>query len=198
MKDLSIYFNPIDLEEDWNDEQIGSKILLNNTSFPEIEKNGYALIYIPEFRGNKNGSKKIITSFREQFYKLNLGATWNKNFYDLGTILPGSTLKDTYFALANVVSELIKKNIVPIIIGGSQDLTVAMYEGYEKLEQLVNICSIDSSLDLGQPDEEISSEAYLSQILTRRPCVLFNHANIGLQIPYAGAKEFELFEKLSK
>jgi hypothetical protein len=29
-----------------------------------------------------------------------------------------------------------------------------------------------------------------------RPCYLFNHANVGLQIPYAGSHEFDLFEKL--
>jgi formiminoglutamase len=196
MKDLSIYFNPIEIEGEWNEEQLGSKILTNYGSFPEIDKNGYAIIYIPEFRGDKNAIRNVETNFREEFYELNAGSTWKKNFYDLGTILPGSTLKDTYFALANVVSELLRYNVIPIIVGGSQDLTVAMYDGYEKLEQLVNICSIDASLDLGQPDEEISSEAYLSQILLRRPCVLFNNANIGLQIPYAGTKEFELFEKL--
>ncbi len=196
MKDLSIYFNPNGVEGEWNEEQLGSKILSNQSSFPEIEKNGYALIYVPEFRGNKNEINNVVTNFREELYKLSAGSSWKKNFYDLGTILPGNTLKDTHFALANVVSELLKCNVVPIIVGGSQDLTVAMYDGYEKLEQLVNICSIDSSLDLGQPDEDISSDAYLSQILLRRPCVLFNNANIGLQIPYAGAKEFELFEKL--
>ncbi len=196
MKDLSIYFNPIGVEGEWNEEQLGFKILSNQGSFPEIEKNGYALIYVPEFRGNKNEINNVVTNFREELYKLSAGASWNKNFYDLGTILPGNTLKDTHFALANVVAELLKYNVLPIIVGGSQDLTVAMYDGYEKLEQLVNICSIDSSLDLGQPDEDISSDAYLSQILLRRPCVLFNNANIGLQIPYAGAKEFELFEKL--
>ena len=196
MKDISIYFNSTELEEEWTEEQIGSRIQCNKNSFPEIEKKGYALIYVPEFRGDIQNTNIAATKFRDEFYKLNIGASWKQNFYDLGTILPGNDLNDTYFALTNVVTELIKKNVVPIIIGGSQDLTVAMYNGYEKLEQLVNICSIDSSLDLGQPDEEISANAYLSQILLKRPCHLFNHANIGLQIPYAGPKEFDLFEKL--
>ncbi len=69
-------------------------------------------------------------------------------------------------------------------------------EAYGQLEQLVNSCTIDSALDLGTPDDEISATAYLSKILIKRPCHLFNLANIGLQIPYAGSKEFELFEKL--
>lgn len=197
MKDISIYFNPIDLDENWNDEQIGSKVQTYLSDFPEIKKNGYALIFAPEFRGEE-GNEDIHFSdrFRKELYKLKNGATWSRQFYDLGTVLPGNDINDTYFAISNIVAELVKQKVIPIIIGGSQDLTVAMYDGYAQLEQLVNICSIDASLDLGQPDEEISSNAYLSQILLRRPCHLFNHANIGLQIPYAGSKEFELFEKL--
>ena len=40
MKDISIYFNPIDLDENWNDEQIGSKVQTYLSDFPEIKKNG--------------------------------------------------------------------------------------------------------------------------------------------------------------
>ena len=32
--------------------------------------------------------------------------------------------------------------------------------------------------------------------MLKRPCYLFNHANIGLQIPYAKPKDLKLFEKL--
>jgi hypothetical protein len=71
-----------------------------------------------------------------------------------------------------------------------------MYDAYSNLEQMVNICTIDAALDLGSPDQDASANAYISKILVQRPCHLFNLANIGLQIPYAGAKEFELFEKL--
>ena len=91
---------------------------------------------------------------------------------------------------------LVKKKIIPIVIGGSQDLIFSVYKGYEKLEQLINICSIDYALDLGEPNTEIKSNGYLSQILLNRPCYLFNHANIGLQIPYVNPKQLELFDKL--
>jgi hypothetical protein len=51
-------------------------------------------------------------------------------------------------------------------------------------------------LDLGSPEVEVSASEYLSQILMKRPCHLFNLANIGLQIPYTSSKEHDLFEKL--
>jgi formiminoglutamase len=196
--DLSIYFTPVDLEENWNEDQIGYKIQSFRNSFPNLNRKGYALIFVPEFRGDQSVQIESILNddFRREFYSLNHSIIWNQNFYDLGTILSGKELNDTIHAVKNVVCELIKIQIIPIIIGGSQDLTTAMYDAYANLEQLVNICTIDSALDLGTPDQEVSSNAYLSQILVKRPCHLFNLANIGLQMPYAGAKEFELFEKL--
>jgi hypothetical protein len=196
--DLSIYFSPVSLEGQWNEDQIGSKIYSYQSHFPELSRKGYALIYAPEFRGDSNihFDSPLPDDFRKEFYALNCGSLWQQNFYDLGTILPGNELKDTQHAIKTVVQELNRLQIIPIIVGGSQDLTLSMYDAYSNLEQLVNICTIDAALDLGSPDQEVSANAYISKILVQRPCHLFNLANIGLQIPYAGAKEFELFEKL--
>lgn len=196
MKDLSIYFQAVSDTEIWSEQQLGSAIIKNQGEFPEIDKKGCALIFVPEFRGSGLENIGRGDAFRSFFYRLHGEQDWKLPIYDLGDILPGDTLEDTYFAVANVVSELVKNKVLPIVIGGSQDLTVAMYNAYEKLEQLVNICSIDHALDLGTPDEEVNAHGYLSQILLKRPCYLFNHANIGLQIPYASPKEFDLFEKL--
>ncbi len=196
MTDISIYFQAVSDSGNWKGQQLGAHVSKHLSDFPELQKNSCALFYVPECRGSGVENTKSSTKFRESFYRLHHERDWKIPIYDLGDILPGNTLEDTYFAVTKVVSELVKNNIIPILIGGSQDLTVAMYNGYEKLEQLVNICSIDHSLDLGTPDEEINANGYLSQILLKRPCYLFNHANIGLQIPYASAKEFDLFEKL--
>jgi hypothetical protein len=196
--DLSIYFSPVSLEGQWNEDQIGSKIYSYQSHFPELSRKGYALIYAPEFRGDSNihFDSPLPDDFRKEFYALNCGSLWQQNFYDLGTILPGNELKDTQHAIKTVVQELNRLQIIPILVGGSQDLTLSMYDAYSNLEQMVNICTIDAALDLGSPDQDASANAYISKILVQRPCHLFNLANIGLQIPYAGAKEFELFEKL--
>jgi hypothetical protein len=198
MKDISIYFSPVDISGKWHEDQIGAKIVSNYKSFPEIQKNSLALIYVPEFRGFNQARELSYTQskFREVFYELQIGSNWHSNLYDLGDILPGQNLNDTYFALSQVVSELVKINVIPIVVGGSQDLILALYAAYEKLEQMINICSVDYALNLGAPEKEINSNGYLSHLLLKRPCYLFNHANIGLQMPYSNSKELELFEKL--
>ena len=199
MSDLSIYFSALPHTEiTYSEEQIGANISSHQGVFPEVTAPGIALIFVPEFRGEKiqTSDTAIHDGFRQAFYSLNLPQTWKFNLYDLGNILPGKELNDTYFAIAQVVSQLVKKRIIPIITGGSQDLTLAMYTGYEKLEQMINTCSIDYQLDLGNIEKPADSEGYMSHLLMKRPCYLFNHATIGMQIPYAGAVELELFEKL--
>jgi formiminoglutamase len=198
MKDISIYFTPFEVDHlKFEDDQIGSKIILNQHDFPEVKKNSCVIFSVPEFRGNHIPiTNKVNSKFRIDFYNHYFGGEWGFELYDLGEILPGKELTDTYYAVSNVVAELVKINAIPIIIGGSQDLIFPVYKGYEKLEQLINICSVDYALDLGEPNSEIKSNGYLSQILLNRPCYLFNHANIGLQIPYVNPKQLDLFDKL--
>ena len=200
MKDISIYFSPVSLDGEFSELTIGGSIVRNvEGSFPEIQMGGVALIYVPEFRGDSKFSSvqsSASDAFRTSFYELYKGIDWSMPVYDLGDILPGNELDDTYFAVGQVVAELVKKKVVPLIIGGSQDLTLALYKGYEKLEQTINLCCVDHKLDLGDPDSETNADGFISQLLLQRPCFLFNHANIGLQAPFASKVEFELFEKL--
>jgi formiminoglutamase len=195
MEDISFYFAPVS-EERLTDKGLGQQIDIHTENgFPEIEKGSVALFYVPEFR-KSHYCDIAKEKFREQLYLLNSGSNWVKKIYDLGDLLPGETVNDTYFAVGKIVAELVKKQVIPVIIGGSQDLTMALYRGYEKLEQFVNLCAIDSKLDIGRPEEEIHAEGYVSHLLLQRPCYLFNHANIGLQIPFSDKEEVELFEKL--
>ena len=193
MKDISFYFKPVTIEQEYQEGLIGNSIqsFHQEGEFPQIEQGGVALFFVPEFRGagKENQSQKEVETFRSSLYALNLGLDWKIPLYDLGDVLPGNELKDTYFAVSSVVEELIKNKVIPLIIGGSQDLTVSMYHGYDKLEQLVNLCCIDHKLDLGSPEDEVNSDGFISHILMQRPCMLFNHANIGLQAPFASKNE---------
>lgn len=197
MKDISIYFQPVS-ELEAAEESLGSTIQYHTEGdFPELKKNGIAIFYCPEFRnGQPELHRASDDSFRAHLAALYTGPAWNFNIYDLGTILPGGDINDTYFAIRQVVAELVKNKIIPLMVGGTQDLTYALYQGYQQLEQTVNLVTVDSRFDLGNPEEEISKDGYLSPILMSRPCVLFNHSVIGIQMPFVKQGEVDLFEKL--
>ncbi|MEN9977567.1 MAG: hypothetical protein RLZZ569_192 [Bacteroidota bacterium] len=198
MKDISIYFQPVLTESENDDTTIGSVIATYTANnFPELVKGGIALLVVPEYRnGGIDCAPNKDFRFRDEFYQLFIGENWKMPLYDLGDIIPGNTVEDTYFAIRKVIAELVKAQIIPLVIGGSQHLTYAMYQGYEALEQMINVMSIDHKLDLGEPDEEISKDAYVNKLLMHRPCFLFNYATLGFQTPLVKHAHLDLFNKL--
>ena len=132
--------------------QIGNQIELNPNSIEE-----YDLIFfdIEEERGSiRNiGCSKGANQVRSYFYQLYQGLNSLK-MADFGTIRQGDSITDTYFAVTEVISQMLRKNVIPIFLGGSQDLVYANYMAYTKEEQTVNLVSIDSKFALGKTDEQ--------------------------------------------
>lgn len=165
--------------------------------FPELEGAHIAIIGIEEDRGSRlnNGCAGGADAVRSRFYELKNHLVPRK-IIDLGNLRVGSTLEDTYAAISTVMSELIPMKIIPVIIGGSQDLTYGQYAGYKRLEQIINIVSIDSRFDLGKPEEVSGSESFLGRIIMEQPNYLFNFSNIGYQTYFTGQEGIELMRKL--
>ena len=178
-------------------QQLGSKIVLHTKyQFPDLNKIKIAVIGVLENRGDKNAISCVdLVPIRKELYGLFPG-NWDASIADLGDILAGNSSDDTYFALKKVVASLIKKKIIPIVIGGSQDLTYALYRAYDNLEQMVNLVSIDNKFDFGKESEEVSTSSYLTKIIIDEPNNLFNYCNIGYQTYYNSQEEIDLIEKL--
>ncbi len=185
MSDIQHFFSPIELNADlFEEHQIGKlvSVYTDVDNFPDLQDVDMAIIGVCEDRRatNNKGCAKAPDVVREELYKLFQGS-FKLRAVDLGNINPGHEVEDTYYALKSTINYLIRQNIMPIIIGGSQDLTYAQFLGYEKLEQTINIVSIDSTFDLGNIDDEINNTGYLGKIILHQPNYLFNYSNIGYQ-----------------
>lgn len=182
-----------------SDQSLGKNITIHSKQLglPEIEKAQLALIGVSEDRNSVDnfGTGNDLKAIRKNLYELYSG-NWFAKIIDLGNIPKGNEVEDTYFAIKEILTELIKKNIVPIIIGGGQDLTYANYRAYDQLEQTVNLTVVDNKFDLGNLKEEISSESYLSKIVMEKPNNLFNFSNIGYQTFFNSQEEIDLLAKL--
>lgn len=178
-------------------QNLGSKVVLHSaTDFPDLDKIKIAIIGVLENRGDSSSHEEVdLTAIRKQFYSLYPG-NWNSSIADLGDIRAGEELSDTYFALKSVVASLIKKKIIPIIIGGSQDLTYAMYRAYDDLEQMVNLVSIDSKFDLGKENATDMVSSYLTRMIIEEPNNLFNYSVVGYQTYNTAQEEIDLMDKL--
>lgn len=187
----------LDYIQGLSSQQLGSKVVLHTSeAFPEVSKVSVGIIGVLENRGNKKGNPDIdLIAVRKELYSLYPG-NWDVSIADFGDILAGNSEEDTYFALKKVASYLIKNKIIPIVIGGSQDLTYALYRGYDDLEQMVNLVAIDSQFDFGKESDVVSSSSYLTKIVIEEPNNLFNYCNIGYQTYYNSQEEIDLVEKL--
>lgn len=165
--------------------------------FPDLSDMRTVIFGISDDRGSlsNKGCAGGADQIRKKLYAL-------KNHWspvavaDLGNLRPGLTLEDTYAAIATVTSELMQENIIPFIIGGGHDLTYGHYSGYKKLEQIINIVSVDSSFDLGIPEDELHSESYIGKIIIEQPNYLFNYSNIGYQSYLTGRESTEMMKQL--
>lgn len=187
----------IDFKNSLSQHQVGGALLLHTDDFfPDLNEIKIALIGVLENRGDEEHFSKVdLELVRHSIYELYSG-NWNMSIADLGDILPGNSTSDTYFALKKVTSSLIKKGIVPIVIGGSQDLTYALYRAYDDLEQMVNLVAIDNKFDFGKETDGLSSNSYLTKMVIDAPNNLFNYCNIGYQTYYNSQEEIDIIEKL--
>jgi formiminoglutamase len=115
---------------------------------------------------------------------------------DLGNIHAGARIEDTYAAVRMVCEELLRADKIPVIIGGSQDLTFANYAAYESLEQTVNLVTVDQRLDFGGKPEQNDAFNYLNQIVLHQPNYLFNYCNIAHQRYLVDKDLIELMDKM--
>ncbi|TMU55619.1 formimidoylglutamase [Flagellimonas algicola] len=143
----------------------------------------------------KKPERLDVDEIRIQLYRLMTG-NWNSTILDIGDIEEGDTVEDTYFVVKEVVAGLLEEQIIPIIIGATQDITFPTYRAFDKIKEMVNLVSIDSRFDFGEEEELISSHSYMTRIITDKPNNLFNFSNIGYQSYFNAQEEIDLMERL--
>lgn len=175
---------------------LGKKVTFHTKSdFPNLETISVAIIGVNEFRGsNKENSSDSLEGFRKVLYRLFPG-NWNVSIADLGNIEAGESLNDTYFLVQTICEDLLRKKIVPIVIGGSQDLSYPLYRSYDGLDQMVNFVSVDNKFDISKENSNLA-DSFLTNIIVEEPNNLFNYSNIGFQTYFNSQEEIDLMDKL--
>jgi arginase family enzyme len=169
----------------------------NEDDFPDLEGVDLAIIGVKEERGavDNKGCADGVDYIRKALYPL--FNHWTQlHIVDLGNIRIGKELNDTYYAVNQVLTELMKNKTVPIIIGAGQDLTYTMYQVYEPTGKLINIAAVDPMFDIGNDKEALNSHSYLSHIILHQPNFLFNFTNIGYQSYYVDTENIDLMKQL--
>ena len=133
--DLSLYFDPVTVEslhvpdaELLTDRLLYNIILYNPEASLDIQEADIAIFGVPEVRNTyRNPSCSLAPDeIRRQFYQL---YGWRKEvrIIDLGNLRLGNNVEDTYTAVSQVVEYLIENKVIPIILGGGNDIAFANY-----------------------------------------------------------------------
>ena len=183
----------------FNEQSLFNQIKLHTrqNGMPELQELQIAIIGVRENRGASEQEDALIdfAPIRKALYRLFPG-NWHTLIGDLGDLEPGASLSDTFYALQDIVGQLVKHNVIPLIIGGSRDLTYALYRAFDNLDQMVNLVNVDSCFDLGDSSLPMTHKSFVGKIIVDQPYNLFNYSNVGFQTYYNSQEEIDLMEKL--
>ena len=194
--DLKLFFDPTTIDVDTSLSSFQSSIYINRDKMPDHQGLDIALIGLKEYRGanHEDASEDSADEVRKQLYTLRKGFG-DYGIIDLGNFRNGPELEDTYLRLKEVCFYLMDQGIIPILFGGSQDLTLGQFYAYENTSKLISIVNVDQRLDLN--DEGANVSTFLNKLFSHDPNYLFNYNHLAYQSYLTDQSHLELLDKLS-
>lgn len=201
--DFSQYFEPFDpgVFPDWQPVQNTLGERSRFVSFlDELVSEDIRLVFIGVGEGRNaagnsdcSGAPDVV---RKELYAL-YPDECSPKMGDLGNLIIGETAGETYYKLQEVLEELLKKGILPIIVGGGNELAYTQYNAYKAVEQMVTAVSVDASFDFGHLGGPFDSKSFTERMITDEPTHLYSYTNIGYQAYLTDPAIVQMMSKLS-
>jgi len=184
-------FHPVPndvLPEQFHREQLGSRVkaFSQKDGFPQHEEGNephFAIIgaNLYRFLPPQNELIHIPNAVRKHLYSLFTGTFSHIRITDWGNIRTSDDETENKQRLVDAISEALKQNIIPVIIGGGQDLTWANYLAYKKNKRYFNLLSFDAKPDFDESAEIINEHNFLTPIIFDLDNYMFNYSIVGYQ-----------------
>jgi formiminoglutamase len=199
--DLTILFNPIDESVFSGIKSVNSvyrNIKIFDESIPDYKTANLAIFGVGEQRGSNSnaGCASAPDEIRKKLYQLKKG-TGVYNVIDLGNLKPGVDLEETYTRISEVCRMLLEQNTLPLILGGSHDLDLGQYRGYEDMQKLVSFLNVDAYLDLEEGSESSASRQHIHKVLLHEPNYLFSYTHLAHQSYLIDVNSMTILERLN-
>jgi arginase family enzyme len=195
---LQSFFDPIPeflWQKNQPDNSFLKQIHFYAEEFPDLKGVNIALVGLKETRGVKKSEsiERASSEIREKLFELKKGLG-SYRIVDLGDLISGQTLPETYQRIQQVGEYLMKQQILPIYFGGTHDLDYGQYLSYQKMKKLVSLLTVDAKLDM----EEVGtmSEQHTQEIILHQPNFLFSYAHLAYQSFLVDPSLINVIEKL--
>ena len=192
---LKLFFKAPPIIEGLSQSALGNSIKSLTDASLEIEKMDMALVGLTEDRGTQVnlGVSEGANRIREKLYRLKKSNVQLK-LADLGNIQNGENYEDTIARLKEVCEHLMAMKVLPIIIGGTHDLSMGQYEAYESKGDLISVLNIDARMDVEIQGDH--NETFLSKLITHKPNFLFSYNHLAHQQYLVEADALSALDKL--
>lgn len=154
---------------------------LGNLFTKEIKEKSIVLLYVSDCRGAKfEAESQNFFGIRKKIAQLSNG-DFNLEICDLGDLISGKTTQDTQYILQEVLAICFNKKTIPIIIGGSVDLSYAMFSALDFYEKNIRYTHITNTISLSNDGDDVSEKNYLSKILSTKDFTISEFNFLGIQ-----------------
>ncbi len=171
------------------------QVRIHGESFPDLKGIQIALVGIRESRGAKKSEsiERGSGEIRDKLYELKKGIVPYR-IADLGDLVSGDSLNDTYQNMRQVGEYLMKHQILPVFFGGSHDLDYGQYLSYQKMKKLVTLVTVDSKVDMEESGPE--DDRHTQEIVLHQPNFLFSYTHLAYQSFLVDPTLIHVMEKL--
>ncbi len=158
--------------------QFGKKIILHKETYLDLSECNIALIGIGQI--NSNAIREVLYNTSFPFKHLNI--------VDLG-----NARKEEPTFLIPILKELMNSNILPVILGASNEYCLSQYHAYKHKKLMINAVLLDEKIDYNNPRNK--TQTFLNKIIDSRNSHLFNLSMLGHQAHFTSPDASKIFEK---
>ncbi|WP_226063370.1 arginase family protein [Kaistella polysaccharea] len=148
----------------------------------DLKENSIALIFCSDYRGINEGEAEMVDfrNLRKELYKLSK-LDFEMPVCDLGDLVSGKNQEDTHYVLDEILTMCRKKNAIPVVIGGSNELAYVLFSSLNATHQNITYTQISNLVTLTNEGENLNESNFLSKILSSKNFSLKNYHHLGYQ-----------------
>jgi formiminoglutamase len=164
---------------------------------PDLEGCVAAIVGVLDRRGSADGAQtdRAAEWVRSKLYGLTVMDRWAP-VADIGNIAAGNAFEDSMAALDVVCQELTARGIIPIVIGGSQVLSISMYKAFGRQDRPINVAVVDSTVDFGGDPQQVDGGNWLNQLILPEEGHLFDLTTLGHQRYLVDGDSLQLMSRM--
>ena len=180
-----------------NDDKLSSFVDFYHSS-DGLDLSSYDLVIIGVKEGrlslNNEDCALAPDEIRSELYELYKG-DWNLKIIDLGNLIIGESINDTYFALKEITEYFTRKNTLLLILGGGHDLITPIYNGHASKGKPLSFASADAYLDF-QDGSNYHSRSFLSSLVSSSTSLLSKYTLLAYQTYLCSSSEIDLLRNM--